>query len=172
MERWKPVVGWEGVYEVSDLGRVKRLVPGRQTYAGRIFEPAGHPRGYVFITLCHEGRKVSRPAHLLVLEAFVGPKPSPTHQGNHKDGVRTNNTVDNLEWVTVSENRLHAYRVLGNKPPSQFWAVSPNAKLSAGQVSDIRRIRAETKASYKDLAEQFGVHLTTIGRIVKGKAWA
>lgn len=171
MEQWKPVVGWEGVYEVSDLGRVKRLVPGKRTYAGRIFDQSKSPDGYRTVTISFEGRKQTRFVHHLVLEAFVGARPTPRHAGNHKDGDRRNNRPGNLEWATYSENNLHSYRVLGKAPPSQSWKAMPFAKLDPGQASEIRRIRAETGATSTVLAGRFGVSKSTVCRLLRGETW-
>ncbi|MCR4338868.1 MAG: NUMOD4 motif-containing HNH endonuclease, partial [Gemmatimonadaceae bacterium] len=101
-ETWLPVVGWEGVYEISDLGRVKRVAVSRYN-SGGILSPCNHPlNGYTSVHLRHLVRNDQPKVHRLVLAAFVGPCP-PGQQCNHKNGKRDDNRLANLEWVTPSE---------------------------------------------------------------------
>jgi hypothetical protein len=110
-ERWLPVVGWEGVYEVSDLGRVKRVAVHRTTRwpVGRITTGTAHRQGCRASVLTHAGRSQTAFVHRLVMAAFVGPCP-PGLQVNHKNGVKADNRLANLEYVTASENSRHAAR--------------------------------------------------------------
>lgn len=99
-EEWRPVVGWERHYRVSNLGRVYSLHQfGRLTIG---MEVAG---GYRVIKLRSEGRKAHKAIHCLVLEAFVGPRPGPNYQGCHNDGNPSNSRLDNLRWDTVAANQ-------------------------------------------------------------------
>lgn len=77
--------------------------------------PSKDGKGYLFVSLSKDGKRYLKKVHRLVAQAFI---PNPFHkpQINHKNGDKTNNGVDNLEWVTNAENMLHAYRVLGRKP--------------------------------------------------------
>ena len=127
-EIWKPVVGYEGIYEVSNLGRVRRLdtfLPNKNGIMvhkkGRVLAQQpwhykkscpGHP-GFV-VSLYGVGKPKLVTVHRLVAKAFI-PNPENKPQVNHKDGDRTNNRADNLEWVTQSENMQHAIYVLGYK---------------------------------------------------------
>lgn len=101
METWLPVTGFEGQYEVSDMGRVKTLHNrwGREA----ILTPHPLPRGHHQIQLMRDGRKVMRYIHVLVMEAFVGPKP-PGHQTRHRNGVPGDNRLVNLHYGTQGEN--------------------------------------------------------------------
>lgn len=101
MERWKSIQGYPH-YEVSDHGRVKN------SKTGRILKQGRHKQGYSLVWLSNDGRRRGRSVHSLVGEAFV-PNPNHKPQINHKDGVKSNNYVDNLEWSTGSENTQHAY---------------------------------------------------------------
>jgi hypothetical protein len=108
-EAWLPVPGYEGVYEVSDLGRVRsvdRTVTGRagspRPLRGKILRPY-MSRGYEIIQLARFGRREYRPVHRLVLLAYVGPPPL-GHEACHGDGDRVNNRLANLRWGTKSEN--------------------------------------------------------------------
>lgn len=95
-EYWLPVVGYEGLYEVSDQGRVRTLK------TGVLKKPSPLPRGYLCVWL-YPGNKnclVSR----LVLQAFAGEPPSAQHQAAHGDGDPANNHLNNLRWATPKEN--------------------------------------------------------------------
>lgn len=96
-ERWLPIVGWESLYQVSDLGRVYSVRKGR-------FIGWTTGNGYRLATLCDgEGNDEQQYIHVLVAEAFIGPKP-PGEEVRHLDGTRTNNVWTNLAWGTRSEN--------------------------------------------------------------------
>jgi hypothetical protein len=105
-ERWLPVVGYEGIYEVSDLGRVRSFLwrgPGnvRRKYA-RIMKP-GLRKDYPVITMYRDGAIKKRNVHHLVLEAFVGPCP-PGLEACHDNDVADDNRLENLRWDTRSAN--------------------------------------------------------------------
>ena len=99
MEIWKAIAGYEGIYEVSDLGRVKSLKYGKE----RILKPGGDTHGYLRVSLCKDGQKTPSLVHRLVSEAFI-PNPNNLETVNHKDEVKTNNTVSNLEWMSIGDN--------------------------------------------------------------------
>lgn len=103
-EIWKPIIGLEGYYEVSSLGRVMRIKSGGRARAGTILKPWVNS-GYLSVTL--RGREYR--VHRLVAIAFT-PNPENKPCVNHIDGNKLNNAVDNLEWCTYSENLIHAYR--------------------------------------------------------------
>lgn len=115
-ECWKPVEGYEGLYEVSNLGRVRSLTRiavtysngGTQVRKGRIrCGTIDKSTGYARLLLCKEAVQKSFNIHRLVAIAFI-PNPYNKPQVNHKDGNKANNRVDNLEWCTVKENARHA----------------------------------------------------------------
>jgi len=101
-ERWLPVVGYEGIYEVSDMGRVKRVAAAQGTRVGMVLKPI-EQAGYHFYNLNKKGAPRKRlQAHRLVLNAFVGPQPELL--GLHYDDDGTNNRLDNLRWGTRLDN--------------------------------------------------------------------
>lgn len=109
-EIWKPVDGFEGLYEVSNLGRVRSLPKiiersdGRKVaYNGKVLRKRFDQKGYVCAILCHKGKSHCRKVHRLVATAFI-PNPDCLPFVNHKDEVKHNNTVDNLEWCTGKYN--------------------------------------------------------------------
>lgn len=110
MEIWKPIAQFEGLYEVSSLGRVRSLnrkVIGKngisQNRKGKLLRQSTSHNGYKRVSLRNLDVKKDFKVHRLVLEAFVGPCPSGM-QGCHNDGDQANNHVDNLRWGTRSEN--------------------------------------------------------------------
>ena len=107
-ELWKPIVGYERMYEVSTKGRIRsvdRVCSDGRRCKGRILKIAMQPAGYEFVVLSKAAKTKPHNVHRLVLEAFVGPCPL-RHETRHKDGIKTNNTLWNLCWGTSSENNL------------------------------------------------------------------
>lgn len=115
-EIWKPVVGYEGIYEVSSLGRIKSCERtlirsnGRKTkFPDKLMKPSINHKGYEIIDLRNKGSRQGGFVHRLVGKAFIE-NPHNKEQINHKNGVKTDNRVENLEWVTNQENMKHAYK--------------------------------------------------------------
>lgn len=106
IEEFRDVPGYEGLYEVSNLGRVRRN--------GKILK-LGKVRGYLHVNLCKNGIKKQAKVHRLVALAFL-PNPQNLPQINHKDEDKTNNAVDNLEWCTSQYNNNYSL----SKPVLQF----------------------------------------------------
>lgn len=156
-ERWLPVLEFEGHYEVSDRGRVRSLTrkvvharSGQQTVRGRMLALNLDTHGYPRLMLRCDGKSYSRAVHRLVLSAFV-PRPDwESMHVNHKDGVTTNNQLQNIEWCTPSENRAHSYRVLKrrNHMTGKTGARHHNAKPVIG-----RCIESGETRQYGSMAE-------------------
>ena len=131
MEIWKSVKGFEGFYEVSDLGRVrsvKRTVlykDGRMfKYESVLLKKTKDPRGYLQVGFNKNGKKSTHRIHRLVAENFIFNN-SNDKEVNHIDGVKENNRLDNLEWVTSSENTKKGYELglfeKARKKASERW---------------------------------------------------
>lgn len=101
-EMWKPVVGYENYYEVSDIGRIKSL------RSNIILKPYANGNGYLKIRLFKHRIPVQKLMHRLVLIAFEG-KDEKRIECNHKNKIRDDNRLENLEWNTPTENSRHAY---------------------------------------------------------------
>ena len=99
METWKPIAGYEGLYEVSNLGRVKSLKYGKE----KILKPGRTHKGYLHVNLCKDGKAKHSNVHRLVAEAFI-PNPNNLQTINHKDENKLNNAADNLEWMSLKDN--------------------------------------------------------------------
>lgn len=170
MENWKPVPGWEGIYEVSDLGRLRRIVGGTGTKPGRVMNPAVGSNGYVLAHFRYKGRQHSRTLHGLVAEAFIGPRPS-KFEVNHIDGDKTNNRAANLEYVSRRDNLIHSYKYLGRSRNSKPGQENHKAKLTEGDVLAIRSRYAAGGETHQSLADEYGVHQTVIGQLIRRVTW-
>src|SRR5262245_17979400 len=104
-ERWLPVVGYEGLYEVSDVGRVRGLT------RGGLLKLRVSTRGYWVCGLTKLGQQTEFRVHRLVATAFIGPPSGERREINHIDGDKLNNAVANLEWCTRAENCAHNGRM-------------------------------------------------------------
>ena len=149
-EEWKEI-GCTG-YEVSNLGRIRR--------GNRILAGSYHSDGYTFMTI--EGRQI--PLHKFVATAFI-PNPEGKPEINHKDGNKKNNCVDNLEWVTRSENQKHA--VDNNLQPKGLSTY--NGKFSEEERQDIKKLWNSGEYSKRELAKKYGVSHTCINDIISDK---
>jgi len=169
-EIWGDVIGYEGLYQVSDRGRVKRVAGGQGAQAGRVLKPQLNTvTGYLHVGLSQDGKVSRKYVHRLVLEAHVGSAPSPKHEGNHKSGDRANNRVENLEWVTRAENERHAFRELGHEGAK--GEANGSAILTRDDVIEIRELWATGEYLQRELAEMFGISEGAIGHIVRRETW-
>ena len=151
-------------YKVSNQGRVfsckrQRLLVLQTTSNDRCRK----------VSLSRRGKLHHFLVHRLVLLAFVGPCPKGC-ECNHKDGNPKNNRLENLEWITCSENTRHAIDVLG-RDFGRPGETSGTSKLTEKEVLQIRRLRETTDLSLVSLARRFGVSHPTISNIVKRKTW-
>jgi len=161
LETWHPLPGYGGLYEVSDIGRVWSCRK-RKTLSLVV-----NKRGYVQCNLYRDGRVKNHMVHRLVALAFFGKIPSGL-QVNHKNGVKTDNRVENLELVTPEQNRQQA-RDKG-LVQSRKGEANPAAKLTEDDVRAIRRLRAEGVTAIK-VAQRFGVTERVVFRIQHRKSW-
>lgn len=167
VERWRPVVGWEDLYSVSDCGRVRRDAGGRGAVAGRVLTIKRNRNGYGYVDLSRGDRKTRRLVHQLVAEAFLPPRPSLGHHPNHLDTDKLNNHPKNLEWATLAENTAHA-RANGLIAPLRGER-NGRAKLTKEQVAEIRSLRG--RVGTREIAKRFGVARSMVQRIHQGRAW-
>jgi hypothetical protein len=162
MENWKDVISYEGFYQVSDAGRVRALTG----YRAGLLKPEIDYHGYPRVTLWHQGTPERFLVHRLVMIMFVGVAPE-GKEVNHRNGKRDDARLENLEYVTKSENNKHAYDVLGKK--SQKGSTHGRSKLTEEQVKQIRKWA--TLESQDTLAKHFGVNVSTISMIINRKTW-
>ncbi len=171
LEVWKPVVGFLG-YEVSNTGKVRsywKRGPAKQSLGTvpRILTPGRHEYGYEKYTLVRDGRKHYTQVHILVLEAFIGPRPDGYVACHGPAGPLCNN-VENLSWGTQSKNCLEDKRRDGT---AQIGEKHGCAKLTEADVREIRRLyRSGVKQT--ELAIRFGHKQGHISDICLGKIWS
>ena len=124
-EEWRDIVGYEGLYQVSNFGRVKRLESGvsyvtrwgtasTMKIKNRVLRHGKTKTGYEFVTLYKLGTCKQMYVHRLVAATFIGGAHKGEKEVNHKDGNKHNNSVNNLEWCSKKENNQHSRYVLGN----------------------------------------------------------
>lgn len=119
-EIWKDVVGFEGIYQVSNEQRIKRIALSKITnnlkvdYQERTVKTRLDKKGYVILNLCKNSEKFNTSLHRIIAKAFIA-NPENKPQVNHINGVKNDNKIENLEWTTSSENVIHSYRRLGKK---------------------------------------------------------
>lgn len=169
---WRIVPGHLAL-EVTSCGRVRRGLSSSRTdiVSGFEYRLQTCKQGYRRVTRSHLGRVNTFRVHILVALTFLGPKPAPEYQVNHKDGDKTNNHVENLEWVTPSKNSLHAVRTGLSKV--KLGGETNNVKLTPSQVKFIRQHHQAGHPQFgtNPLAEKFSVCRDTIRHIMSGKTW-
>ena len=149
-EEWRDVVGYEGLYQVSNLGRVRSFKRDK----AKIIKSNPGIGDYLRVVLCKDFDKKNRFVHVLVAQAFI-PNPEGKKQVNHLDGNKKNNCVDNLAWATPAENIAHAFDMGLRKSGSKHF----RAKLTPDQVREIRRdcIPGDPERGFRAFAEKFHV---------------
>ena len=157
-EEWRPVPveGFEHRYMVSNHGRI-----------ARIQSPSAKVNGHRGVSLNRNNTKTEIYLHRLVLMAFVGPPPSPKHEGAHWDGNPDNNRVENLRWATSKENKddiaRHGRRIQGER----HYA----AKMTPDTVRELRALYATGEYTCSQLAERYGLHRVSVQDIVNRTNW-
>lgn len=162
---WAAIEGYEGIYAVSDTGEVmsmnykKSKLPGLMTFSIR--------RGYRSVTLCKPGTKQRwGTVHTLVAAAFIGPRPEGMTI-NHKNGIKTDNRVENLEYCTPSDNSKHSFTTGAQ---CNKGIQHSQHKFTDDQIRDIRarNLNGESQTS---IAKSLGVSQSAIHLVVRRKRW-
>lgn len=165
-EEWRPVVGREDRYFVSNQGRLWSAV------TNRLLKTQLNNRGYLSGSFFLNNTLIRVRVHRLVAIAFI-PNPNNFPTVNHKNGIKADSRLENLEWASSKYQQWHKIKVLGLDGGTRS-----GAKLTMDQVNDIRaryqdgRIKIRTGKNYKQLAAEFGVHWLTIYDVVKKESWS
>lgn len=160
-EIFKDVRGYEGFYEISNLGSVRST-----SYKGtRILKPSKTKSGYLNVLLCVNQVKIHKLVHRLVAEAFLENRNN-LEQVNHINGNKEDNSAENLEWCTPAHNNQHAY----NNNLLSRYEDRPEAKLTKEKVLQIPDLIRQG-ATTDDLKNIFNVSRRCIDNIFEGKNW-
>lgn len=169
-EVWKDVPEYEGLYQVSNLGRVRsldRIVKIRhkngcvttRNLKGKIIKlHLDIQTNYLTVNLCVNCKSRTKTTHRLVAQTFI-PNPENKPEVNHKDGNIINNNVNNLEWCTRSENEIHKYKVLNHKGVSLGRCGKRVKCLETGRVFN----------SFLNAAHELKINASSISRACQGK---
>lgn len=160
-ERWRPVVGYEGRYEVSNLGRVRSLLRA----SIKVRKPNLRKGGYLYVRLSGKSGGKWKPVSHLVLEAFVGDRPDGTESCHFPNGP-SDNSLANLRWGTKLDNH-NDRRIAGTIPVGESHGL---AKLTEEWVREIR-VKHANGQSARSLAFEYNVSKFAIAQVVHLKTW-
>lgn len=169
-EVWEDIKGYEGLYKISNLGRVKSLerwiynVNRKYLSKEKILKPI-KVGNYLGVQLSFKGKSEKFYIHRLVCEHFIIKIDGKTNV-NHIDGNKENNVVDNLEWCNQSENNYHAFNngLINSVGEKHHYAI-----YSDDEVKELRKLYKTGKYKQSELANMFGMSKMTVHRIVKNK---
>lgn len=179
LEVWKDIKGYEGLYQVSSTGKVKSFdriieqigkggLPFKRIYKGKTLGTK-YSNGYFMVTLVKDRKSTPISIHRLVCLSFL-PNAESFPQVNHKNGIKTDNRIENLEWCTPTFNNKHAHSTGLNKSGYKNGELHKNAKLKNMEVRKIKMGLACGIAT-RELASLFSVSVPTISMISKGNSW-
>lgn len=171
IEVWKEVEGYEGVYEISNLGRIKslsRTVPSTngsfRTKKEKILKQ--YNNNYLTVNFYENKKNKLILIHRLVAKAFIK-NLNNKKQVNHINGIKTDNRVENLEWSTAKENINHSWK--NNLSKSRSGEKHHNSKLTHQDVINIKEMRKTNTA--KQIAIIYNIHENHVYRILNGTRW-
>lgn len=175
-EIWKDIKDCGGIFQISNAGRVKRLertifrkvhgVMTRTILKAAFKKVFIGTNGYPCVSVCIDQVRVQYVIHRLIAIAFI-PNPENKREVNHKNGIKTDFSISNLEWCTQSENTKHAFAMgLMNVKGEKHM----HAKLDNNAVYDIRENCNET-TSMQYFAKKYNVNVNTVRDVVKGRTW-
>lgn len=172
-EIWVAVENYEGLYEVSNMGRVRSMPRVIKRKSGRLQEypsvllKGGYAgKGYRTVILCKDQIQNSHKVSRLVASAFI-PNPDGRPEVNHKDGNKKDNSISNLEWSTHQENCLHRSRILKKNAGAESY----KALFTREQVIEMRALYAAGGISYSDVARKYGHKIATVYGILVGRSY-
>lgn len=172
-EQWKDIKGYEGFYQISNLGRVKRL-GNLPPYKEHFLKLICNRQGYFYVCLCVENKRQAKTVHRLVAQAFI-PNSKNKPCVNHIDGKKSNNKAENLEWCTHCENTKHAYKTGLIKLNTKSFIESNRQKsrnrrkCTENQVKEIKKIHFETGWGSCRIAKLVNLNRAIIENIIRNK---
>lgn len=172
-EKWRPVGGYVGYYEVSNIGRVRsvdRLITYKDgrvgKFIGKVLKSGANKKGYPIVYLSKNSKKFTVTIHRLVAMAFIK-KIDGKNQVNHIDGIKDNNNVTNLEWCNNSENQLHAFRN-GLKTPER-GSDRYNSVINELTAKKVKKLLLRMSANKVSIKTGVSIHI--VKDILRNRSW-
>jgi len=176
-EEWKDVEGYEKLYQISNLGKIRRIVSRRTKEGlaskrfGKLLKKAISGSGYMVINLSQHGKTKTFYFHRLLAQHFIS-NPQNKRTVNHIDYNKLNNNIDNLEWMSQKENINHAWNGGICTPHGCCGEDHGMCKLTRDDVMKIKkRLVNKTRGTVKELSVTYNVHPSAIYRILNNKTW-
>jgi hypothetical protein len=163
----KDIPEHEGRYKATSDGRIYSCLTSKfmSIYVNK-------SNGYCYVNLTlKSGKQKNCIVHRLIASAFFG-ECSDGYQVNHKNGIRDDNRIDNLEYLTKIENERHSWRFLNRKPSINRGEEAGSAKLTEKKVLQMRHLHATGKYTYKELGKRFGISGGHTSKVINGDAWS
>lgn len=169
-EVWKPIIGFEGSYEISSYGNVKTLSKrvisaihssGYRMTKEKALKKVLNKNGYLYITISKNNKAYGRSVHRLVAIHFIA-NPNNCPEVNHINTIKTDNHISNLEWNTSVQNTQHAF-ITGHK--------ASRVKLSIDKIIKIRELHLSGKLSNKEIGNIYNIKGEAVRRVIIGETW-
>jgi hypothetical protein len=184
-EIWKPVYGYEGLYEISNKGRVKSLAKEVRHPSGaliriqpeRIMKIMKNAKGYEFVDLCKDGNRFHGTVHRMVLSAFCPVENMDSLTVNHKDFDKSNNTPENLEWTTNYENVQHSKSSgrydIEERPDilSPYQNPRKRRKFTPETIEKIHELLSSGNYNDRQISEIVGTSRRFVTAVKLGETW-
>lgn len=168
-EIWKAIPEYEGVYEASSLGRIRRVAIYRRTSIDGVLKTFTPTNGYPRATLTRNNKRRDFSVHVLIAATFIGPRPGNPRLWpvNHKNGIKSDNRAENLEYCTVNQNAQHAVDMSLNPLKGEG---NHRCRISEKRAREILALGARGfGCAY--LSRVFGLSKTHVSEILTGKVW-
>lgn len=163
-EIWEDLIGFENNCQISTLGRF------RNKKTNKVYSLGYYSNGYEQFSISIDGKRYTAIAHVLVAKQFIN-NPENKPEVNHKNGIRDDNRIENLEWNTRTENMKHSYRELGRNKKDNIGINNPKAILSEKEVIEIRRLHKEDGLGNYEIAKIYNMNPPAIWKILHNYTW-
>ena len=176
-ERWKPMFGYEEYCEASTLGRIKVLQRFIKTkddkiknMKEKILNLGYYSNGYEQFSISINNKRHTGIVHRFIAKTFLI-NPNNLNTINHKNGIRDDNRVCNLEWCSQSDNMKHSFRKLKRKIKNMSGENNNNSILKEEDILKIRKLHNESNYSQRKIAKLYSVQPSCINKIIKKETW-